>query len=317
MVVGDTGCRITEVAGKDYYQDCQDPNIWAFPKVANKASEEKPDLILHVGDYVYREICSDGKPCKKMTSVTGFGWPSWEEDFFKPAKNLLATAPWIFVRGNHENCKRAGEGWSLLLAKRAELGCLDYEEPQYVRLGDLLIVNFDSSSASEKKKDERYLELWSQRFEAVAKRINEEKPARVWLLTHKPIYGFLPQEEGVVEKDFGLGAAFLASGMASKVDRVFSGHIHASEVMQKGYPLQLIGGNSGTALNDLTKAKGKPDAPAAYKVAKFSQDNSFGYAVIQFEPNGKTKINFKDTMGRERKDLNCESSSRGKWNCGQ
>jgi hypothetical protein len=44
-------------------------------------------------------------------SPWGYGWDGWEADFFTPAAPLLAAAPWIVVRGNHEQCTRAGQGW--------------------------------------------------------------------------------------------------------------------------------------------------------------------------------------------------------------
>src|SRR4029077_15152285 len=38
------------------------------------------------------------------------------KDFFKPAEPLLLAAPWVMVRGNHENCfGKNGDGWFFLL----------------------------------------------------------------------------------------------------------------------------------------------------------------------------------------------------------
>ena len=42
-------------------------------------------------------------------------WSAWRDDFFVPAARLMKTAPWLFVRGNHELCSRAGPGWFYLL----------------------------------------------------------------------------------------------------------------------------------------------------------------------------------------------------------
>src|SRR6185437_1484692 len=44
-------------------------------------------------------------------SPWGFGWDTWQADFFGPAKPLLAAAPWIVNRGNHEQCVLSGQGW--------------------------------------------------------------------------------------------------------------------------------------------------------------------------------------------------------------
>ena len=52
-----------------------------------------------------------GGPTNAQNHPVGYGWNVWELDFFAPSARLLAAAPWIMVRGNHEMCKRAGEGW--------------------------------------------------------------------------------------------------------------------------------------------------------------------------------------------------------------
>jgi hypothetical protein len=57
VVIGDTGCRIK---GKKA-QACNDPVQWPFRLVAEMAAHQKPDLIVHVGDYHYRETtCPEG-----------------------------------------------------------------------------------------------------------------------------------------------------------------------------------------------------------------------------------------------------------------
>jgi hypothetical protein len=55
IAIGDTGCRIKG----DELQACNDPQQWPFAQVASQAAQEKPDLVIHVGDYLYRE-----SPCQ-------------------------------------------------------------------------------------------------------------------------------------------------------------------------------------------------------------------------------------------------------------
>ena len=104
-ILGDTGCD-NDPAG-DVRQDCVAK--WPFADVALSAEESDPALVVHVGDYRYRH--SDNEPSDN--------WENWKKDFFDPAKPLLSAAPWIMLRGNHENCfKRNGNGWYYLLEPR-------------------------------------------------------------------------------------------------------------------------------------------------------------------------------------------------------
>jgi len=92
---------------------CDDPAAWPFARVAMTAAGFAPDLVIHVGDYHYRETpCADRAGC--ANSPHGDTWRAWQADFFDPAEGLLASAPWIMLRGNHEDCLRAGAGWQLL-----------------------------------------------------------------------------------------------------------------------------------------------------------------------------------------------------------
>ena len=113
VVIGDTGCRLK--ASAQSYQACNDAAAWPFARIARAAAAAHPDLVLHVGDYHYRESpCPEGNTgC--AGSPWGYGWDVWRADFFAPAAPLLAAAPWAVVRGNHEECARAGVGWWLML----------------------------------------------------------------------------------------------------------------------------------------------------------------------------------------------------------
>ncbi len=51
VILGDTGCRIKDKR----VQDCNDPAKWPFQSVATQAAAEHAQLIIHVGDYLYRE----------------------------------------------------------------------------------------------------------------------------------------------------------------------------------------------------------------------------------------------------------------------
>ncbi|HEY4014936.1 MAG TPA: metallophosphoesterase [Polyangiaceae bacterium] len=115
VVIGDTGCRLQNGNGT---QSCNDPNPagtdtpYPFAAIAAAAAAQNPDLVLHVGDYAYRDNpCPAGLGYNCGGSPWGFGWDTWEADLFAPGAPLLAAAPWIMTRGNHEQCNRAGQGW--------------------------------------------------------------------------------------------------------------------------------------------------------------------------------------------------------------
>ncbi len=84
----------------------------------------------------------------------------WQADFFRPAAPLLAAAPWLFVRGNHESCGRAGLGWFRFFDARSwqpQNSCVDPQEDSFADFtapfavpltADTQLLVFDSSSVS-------------------------------------------------------------------------------------------------------------------------------------------------------------------------
>ena len=93
IVLGDTGCRDKWDDKKQDGQICDAAN-WPFERVAAAAAGDNPDLVLHVGDYMYIDVD---------------GWSAWQTAFFEPAEPLLKAAPWVMVRGNHERCGKFGQ----------------------------------------------------------------------------------------------------------------------------------------------------------------------------------------------------------------
>jgi hypothetical protein len=108
VIIGDTGCRLKT---GNPWQACSDTSQWPFAAVADAAAAQHPDLVLHVGDYHYRENSCPSNITGCQGSPWSYGWDAWEADLFRPADTLMRTAPWVMVRGNHEECLRAGQGW--------------------------------------------------------------------------------------------------------------------------------------------------------------------------------------------------------------
>ncbi|MEJ0046600.1 MAG: metallophosphoesterase [Rhodospirillales bacterium] len=123
LVMGDTGCRLNGALSSNgsNQQNCSDPTAFPFAYLSTYEATFKPDVILQVGDWFYRDTncLTNGSetfpgcntPSSPNYETWGDTFDSWNADVFFPAKTLLAAAPWIMVRGNHESCGRGARGW--------------------------------------------------------------------------------------------------------------------------------------------------------------------------------------------------------------
>lgn len=213
VIIGDTGCKgdvtgtgkkvepLEEPEGEDEAeeaasakgskkpkQDCT-PKGWPFKTVSKSATAASPDLVIHVGDYVY---------------VKGDTWDNWNDQFFTPAKKLLASAPWIFVRGNHEICDSSfhGAGYFYLLDPRPLTAACpgDSTPPYLVNTGGANFVVMDSSGATcdlspagpsgtgscSQSDYAAQVQAWTPLF-AQAKSLVSSGSAM--LLSHRPVFG--------------------------------------------------------------------------------------------------------------------------------
>src|SRR5262249_25650638 len=141
--IGDTGCRMDANAS----QACNDPKSWPVMQLARSAAATSPQLLIHNGDYHYREVQCANAGC--AGSPWGFNWDVWREEVFKPFAVLLPIAPWVFTRGNHETCDRGGEGWFRFLEPTAITTCQAYTDPYAVDIGSVQIVMLDSAAADD------------------------------------------------------------------------------------------------------------------------------------------------------------------------
>ena len=248
VVFGDTGCRIK---GKEL-QDCSNPKEWPFPRIAAKAAKLKPDLVIHVGDFLYRESACPAGFAGCAGTPYGDNWPTWDADFFTPAKPLLAAAPWVFVRGNHEDCARAGVGWLRLLGPlpfAAGAPCTEHLAPYSVPTGAVNLVVMDDADAPDTSVASEMVPLYRSEIASLA---TAETPS--WLVLHRPIWGALTGPLGFpVGGSQTMIAAVGTSGIPSPVELMLAGHIHTFEVMNFGdknhLPPQLIAGFGGDMLD--------------------------------------------------------------------
>jgi hypothetical protein len=298
-VVGDTGCRLKGRA----VQACNDPAAFPLARIAALVATFNPDLIVHVGDYYYRETpCPAGNQgC--AGSPYGDDWASWNADFFTPARALLQAAPLVLTRGNHESCGRGAQGWFRLLDPRpfdaAAAACtsgsaFDFTPSYGVPVGGLTLLVHDSSYADDMHIDRSVAE----RYRGDIGRALAAIGGPVIFVTHKPTYALIAQagsgDAAVVSGGNATEQDLFADGVPEQIRLLLSGHIHNFQYTDLGgaYAPQLVVGDSGTALDPLFVPD--PPAGAAYTTAaggrtvlRGARDLAdFGFVVMDAEATG-------------------------------
>jgi 3',5'-cyclic AMP phosphodiesterase CpdA len=265
---------------------------------------------MHIGDYHYREnACpSDIAGCKD--SPWGYGWDTWEADLFKPAAPLLAAAPWIVVRGNHEECARAGQGWFRLLdtqaygAKRtcddpANDAVANYTAPYAVPLGaDTQVIVFDSAKAGKAAlatNDPQFL-AYQDEFKTVAQLAGKARTTSLFV-NHHPILGYTPVAGGA---PLGGNAALLsvmqqvnpAAYYPAGVSLAIHGHVHDFQAISfaSNHPATFVSGNGGDNLDVALPAPFPANLPPAPGVAvdRITHGNTFGFLLMERAGSGWT-----------------------------
>lgn len=308
LLIGDTGCRMKARTPPEsgQYQDCDDPAAWPFRAIAEEAASFAPDLVVHLGDFHYRETpCPAGTPCAGVTTY-GFGWSSWEPDFFAPAERLLAAAPWIVVRGDHETCDRGGQGWWRFLDPRpiqphqdcndeADDGVGNYGEPYVVPIDvDAVAVVLDTGAVSDLAWDP-----WRDESVIYNRQVQDGfAMAAPWphsiLIDHQPFLAFnsggsgnsgkphpgVPELQGVLAWIYG---ELLVPGA---VDVVLNGHVHKAEVTSytSGQPPSFVVGNGGTNLIPAFTENLAPPTPyplGTLDPAAFMDSPTWGFATME------------------------------------
>jgi Calcineurin-like phosphoesterase len=301
LIIADTGCRLK--ASDNAFQDCNDIEKWPFKKVAESASKKNPDLVVHIGDIHYRESpCPEGHSgCAGAT--WGYGWDAWRDDFFNPAKTLLASAPWLFVRGNHESCSRAGQGWFRFLDTlpwTTERNCNDpahdmqgnFSEPFAVNLSNhTQFIVFDSSKSSGRayqSQDPVFLK-YQEQLEWV-NQLATSKPES-FFINHHPLLAAAAVSDPSKFKPGGSGG-LQSVFSASEPQRLFPpsvsvtmhGHIHLFEAIgfKTDQPVSLVLGNSGS-MNEGFAPTAMKSTDRVYKdavVEAYASRSEYGFATL-------------------------------------
>jgi len=296
VILGDTGCRMKNTL----VQACHDPNAWPFARIARSAAAWNPDLVIHVGDYFYRD-----SPCPTGNAACagnpwGDTWAAAQADFFAPAEPLLQAAPWIFVRGNHEECQRTGNAWFRLLDPRPlPQECTDQTEPYTVPIGARTLFVLDTTTAHDLRAAPETVTYFATQLAALA----ENRP--VWLLSHKPFWAFGtrgPAQGGeVLFRTNPTLQAAVRQGLPDGIELVLSGHLHTTELLAftQGKPHQFVVGNGGALLDPplATELVGLDIADRT--VSQAETLTGFGYVTLERREEGWT-VTPRDTAGLPR-----------------
>jgi Calcineurin-like phosphoesterase len=298
-VFGDTGCRLKsweENGNEGDFQACDDPVKWPFGRLAKIAGGNRPDVVIHVGDYFYRESACPPGDAGCEGSPHGDTWATWKADLFAPAGPLFAAAPWIVVRGNHESCARAGRGYFLFLDPRPADGrqpdCIARMAPYTVTVGGKSVVVIDTADVDDRCSADCNTAPYVAEFAAM-------KPAPgTWFVTHKPVWAFgkdftstrLLQE---ALRDFG-------GKLPDGITLALAGHLHVWQALSfaDARTPQLVVGDSGSSLDE------PPEGPLAGReiggtTVRYGRvEHRFGFTLLQAAPQGAWTAAFIDTRGR-------------------
>jgi hypothetical protein len=271
-VVGDTGCRIRGQRA----QACNNPNAWPLRKITDAIMAQNPDLVIHVGDYIYR-----GSPCPPTADCLGspFGdnMQTWAADWLAPAQKLLSQVPFVFVRGNHEACGRNGEGWFRYLATGpVPDACLAASAPWKALLGDLNLIVFDASDGRAPQSSETLKPVYKRMAEFVFKDLEQE----TWFLTHRPLWAYMRAFGEIVNGD-DTQREVVGPAIPEAVNLILSGHIHAFQALDiVHHPTQIITGNGGTLLDPMPTDMRDNFEVADSKIEHSINDGSFGFSML-------------------------------------
>jgi hypothetical protein len=210
------------------------------------------------------------------------------------------------VRGNHESCSRAGQGWWRFLDPRALASGRDcnaasddargdYSAPYRVPLGSgAQIIVFDSSKAPTGTwtPGDPAIATYAGQF-ADASRLAGAADFSIFVM-HHPILGFAPNFDPASKKEATPGNAALQEVMRGvSGTRLFprgtglalAGHVHLFEAVgfSSDHPPQFVVGHGGTGLDPPFPAK-LSDTTQPYGDARhdlFSATSTFGFMTME------------------------------------
>ena len=327
---GDSGCRIVSYV----VQDCADTQAWPLSVISASIAREHPDAVLYTGDFFYREAaCPEDEQDECGSSpapVIGLPFTDsaygWIADVLLPMTPMLSTAPLVVTRGNHEACYRGGNGYFLLFDPRdgTEATCAPVvgsagltaaptvPTPTYaidlpIAAGRTLRLAIVDSAGGSDTSVTSFAAQQRPAYQRAAELTRQAAGRESWLLTHRPIYGYVTStfaQPGVPFNPWtSADQTAAAMGLLDTFDMVLSGHVHIAQMVQlPGLPGQLVLGNGGTLLDPAIGYPLPTTAPGSgYPSPSWAWvAPEFGYAIAT--PNAEDRswrISMRDPSGSQ------------------
>lgn len=282
---GDTGCRVDD----DLHQDCASPTQWPLAKNSKMIAKERADVAIFTGDFYYREArCGDTKadpdpesPVNRPVIDKCGGTPEpvpgadfrdtdygWMADVFIPMAPLLSSTPILPVRGNHEECFRAGNGWFLFFDSSPLGPAACAPATAYGKVPEGVVTptwKFDMPISDRRTLRTVVVDSANGRNSEVTSWTPKQRPAyekadqlsapakgqESWLLTHRPMFGVTStaEDSGLTSWNnwTSIDQTAAAYGLIKNYTAMIASHIHVAQVVQiPGQPAQVVVGNGGS-----------------------------------------------------------------------
>ncbi len=236
-------------------------------------------------------------------------------EFFNDSKKILEKVPFIFIRGNHEDCNRGGKTWSVLLDNSINFKeCSTYDNAFKIEFNNIEFYMIDSAYSQDivtlDDEGKKQIEFYKEEFKKLFSNISSDK--KNILLTHRPLFSFELDSWKENAKTTELNLILSNSLMSlekeklNKLNFIFSGHVHIGAIIKvlnekKNLNItQVIAGNGGANLNTLAHYTGQKSIfNEENKIIDYKQNNNFGF--INFFPKEndiKDQIKFVDVVLR-------------------
>ena len=275
-ITADSGCKVKG----SKIQDCNNGG-WPLAAMAAQLAALRPQVIFEPGDYYYRDdACpkADWAKCGVTPPVGPTpGMPftdnahGWLVDAIIPMTPVFSVAPLALLRGNHEACDRAGNGYFLFFDPRLETstecepvndgGTLEPPKEQVTPAWAFTLPVASGRALKVAMVDTAYgsddtISKWAHKGHEVylqAAAMTTPKPGiESWLMTHRPLFGRTPGkgEEPNYTPWASNNQAAGSQGLLGNYQLVLSSHIHLLQAVQiKGVAPNLIVGAGGTMLD--------------------------------------------------------------------